>query len=219
MTYHRTCTRSAPGMNHLMASPPVFLPRNISACAQSPPACGAFLTQRGCKLLVLTQAEPDHELTALREAARARLGVDTLVVGQDAFAFVEVIKRLQAGEHVALLMDRPPAATAVTVELFGQPFAASIAAAELARATGCGIVPVIIVRAGNGYAAEVLPEVAYDRQAIGDRPGRIRLTQEILRAFEPVIRQHVAQWYHFVPIWSQTPNPGTIAPKSDRAAD
>ena len=124
---------------------------------------GAFLTQRGCKLLVLTQAEPDHELTAMREAARARLGVDTLVVGQDAFAFVEVIKRLQAGEHVALLVDRPPAATAVTVELFGQPFPASIAAAELARATGCGIVPVIIVRAGDGYAAEVLPEVSYDR--------------------------------------------------------
>jgi lauroyl/myristoyl acyltransferase len=87
------------------------------------------------------------------------------------------------------------------VELFGKPFAASIAAAELARATGCGLVPVIIVREGDGYAAEVLPEVKYDRAAIGDRASRIRLTQEILRAFEPAIRQHVEQWYHFVPVW------------------
>jgi len=164
---------------------------------------GAFLVQRGCKLLVLTQAEPDERLTAMREAARARMGVDTLVVGQDAFAFVEVIKRLQAGEHVALLVDRPPPATSVNVELFGKPFPASIAAAELARATGCGLVPVVIVRDGDGYAAEVLPEVNYDRAAIGDRASRIRLTQEILRALEPAIRQHIEQWYHFVPVWRE----------------
>jgi len=162
---------------------------------------GAFLVQRGCKLLVLTQAEPDEELTAVREAARARLGVDTLVVGQDAFAFVEVIKRLQAGENVALLVDRPPPATAVNVELFGRPFPASIAAAELARASGCAIVPVVIVRQADGYSAQVLPEITYERSQIGSREGRIRLTQEILRAFEPIIRQHVEQWYHFVPVW------------------
>jgi lauroyl/myristoyl acyltransferase len=157
-------------------------------------------------LLVLTQAEPEEELTAMREAARARLGVDTLVVGQDAFGFVEVIKRLQAGENVALLVDRPPPATAVSVELFGRPFPASIAAAELARATGCGLVPVVIVRDGDGYSAEVLPEVSYERSAVGDRAGRIRLTQEILRALEPAIRQHVEQWYHFVPVWEARAN-------------
>jgi lauroyl/myristoyl acyltransferase len=27
------------------------------------------------------------------------------------------------------------------------------------------------------------------------------LTQEIMRAFEPAIRQHLTQWFHFVPIW------------------
>jgi len=35
---------------------------------------------------------------------------------------------------VALLIDRPPATTGVLVDLFGRPFRASIAAAELARA-------------------------------------------------------------------------------------
>ena len=43
-----------------------------------------------------------------------RRGVETLVVGTDAFAFMEIIKRLQTGATVALLVDRPPAATAVT---------------------------------------------------------------------------------------------------------
>jgi len=43
------------------------------------------------------------------------------------------------------------------VELFGRPFSASIAAAELARASGCAVLPVYLPRAGRGYAAHILP--------------------------------------------------------------
>jgi predicted exporter/lauroyl/myristoyl acyltransferase len=163
---------------------------------------GAFLVERGYPLLVLTQPEPDQKLTELRQGSRARHGVETLVVGEDAFAFIEIIKRLQAGATVAMLVDRPALPTAVNVDLFGHPFPASIAAAELARASGCAIVPVYIVRQPAGYLARILPEIEYDRAAIGKRAARVRLTQEILRAFEPAIRQHLAQWFHFVPIWA-----------------
>ena len=107
---------------------------------------------------------------------------------------------------MALLVDRPSPPTAVTVEFFGRPFQASIAAAELARASGCAVLPVCVVRNPRGYEARILPEIVYDRAAIGNRAGRQRLTQEILRAFEPVIRQHVTQWYHFVPIWPDEKN-------------
>ena len=164
---------------------------------------GAFMAQHGYALLVLTQAEPDPRLTDLRQAARTRRGIETLVVGGDAFAFVEIIRRLQQGATVALLVDRPPAPTSVNIHLFGQPFPASIAAAELARATGCAIVPTIIVREADGYRAQILPEIAYDRAAIGNRAARLRLTQEILRAFEPIIRQYPSQWFHFVPVWTE----------------
>jgi len=115
---------------------------------------------------------------------------------------VEIIRRLQAGATVALLVDRPPAPTAVPVDLFGRKFSASIAAAELARASGCALVPTMIVREpAGGYRAQILPEIHYARAAIGSRAARLQLTQEILRAFEPVIRQYPAQWYHFVPLW------------------
>jgi predicted RND superfamily exporter protein len=162
---------------------------------------GAFLVQQGVKLLVLTQPEPDEKLTGLRQSLRARWGVETLIVGEDAFAFVEIIRRLQEGVTVALLVDRPPAPTAVEVKLFGRSFSASIAVAELARASGCAIIPSFIVRKPGGYVAQIFPEISYDRAAIGDRAARIQLTQEILRAFEPAIRQHLTQWFHFVPIW------------------
>lgn len=162
---------------------------------------GAFLVEKGYRLLVLTQAEPDAQLTKIRQASRARWGVETLVVGHDPFAIVEIIKCLQTGAAVALLVDRPPAPTAVTVELFGRPFSASIAVAELARASGCAILPVVMVRRPDGYDARISPEIPYARATIGDRAGRILLTQEIVRAFEPAIRQNLNQWYHFVPIW------------------
>lgn len=163
---------------------------------------GAPLLRRlGVKLLVVTLAEPGTGFTELRERARRQWGVETLVIGQDAFAFVEVLKRLQEGALIALLVDRPPAGSGVMVELFDRPFAASVSAAELARASGCALIPVALPWTRAGYEIIVLPEVPYERSQLGDRESRRALTQEILRAFAPVIRQHPDQWFHFVPIW------------------
>jgi lauroyl/myristoyl acyltransferase len=164
---------------------------------------GYMLARRGIRLLVLTQAEPGAGLTELRQRSRAQSGIETLVVGQDAFAFIEVIKHLQSGAVVALLVDRPPAATAVTVELFGRPFLASVAAAELARASGCVVLPVYVVQDGPGAEAHVLPEITYDRPQLGSREARQQMTQQIMRTFEPVIKKHADQWYHFVPVWPE----------------
>jgi lauroyl/myristoyl acyltransferase len=162
---------------------------------------GLLLAQFGIRLTVLTQAEPDDGLTDLRIASRARYGVDTLVIGRDNFAFVEVIKQLQAGADLAVSLDRPPERGGVTVEFFGHPFEASLAAAELARASGCALIGVTIVRQPDGYAVKVLPEFTCDRKALGSREARRELTQQILRAFEPEIRKHIDQWYQFTPIW------------------
>ncbi len=164
---------------------------------------GPLLAERGVKLLVITQAEPGAGLTEMRSASRAKWGVETLVIGDDGFAFVDIIKRLQAGATVAMLMDRPPAASAVAVELFGRTFSASIAAAELARASGCVLLGVTVLRGERGYTAHLLPEFAYDRPALGKREARRELTQRIVRAFEPAIREHPDQWFHFVPIWPE----------------
>jgi KDO2-lipid IV(A) lauroyltransferase len=164
---------------------------------------GLLLTQHGIRLTILTQAEPDDGLTDLRRAARARYGVDTLIIGDDGFAFVEVIKKLQAGADLAVSLDRPPERGGVPVEFFGKKFEASLAAAELARASGCALIGVTIVRRANGFAVKVLPELIYDRKNLGSREARRELTQQILRAFEPEIRQNVEQWYQFTPIWPQ----------------
>jgi len=172
-----------------------------------------LLTRQGVSMQVVTLAEPDEQLTELRKQSRALRDVETLVIGADPFGFIELIRKLEDGATVALLVDRPAQATAVTVELFNRPIHASFAPAELARATGCAILPVHILREGNHYVAEALAPVDYDRAALRDPVARHQLTQKIMRAFEPAIRQHPDQWYHFVPIW-----PAPAAPP-DPAAD
>jgi predicted RND superfamily exporter protein/lauroyl/myristoyl acyltransferase len=171
---------------------------------------GQLLKSRGLPLLAITQGEPGAGFTELRSASRARWGIETLAIGQDAFAFVEVIRRLQEGAVIALLIDRPSPQSAVIVDLFGQPFPASVAAAELARASGCAIFCATIVRSGDRYLSNLLTEVVYDRRELGSREARRALTARIMKIFEPEIRQHPEQWFHFVPLW---PKPRDISKK------
>ena len=162
-----------------------------------------LLTQRGVKLQVITLAEPQAELTELRQSARARWGIETLALSDNPFAAIEIIRRLEANSAIALLMDRPPSQTAIPVTLFGKRFLASISAAELARASGCAVLPVYLPRTSRGYTAHILPEITYDRRVLGSREGRVEFTQKITSAFEPAIRLYLNQWYHFVPIWPE----------------
>jgi lauroyl/myristoyl acyltransferase len=164
---------------------------------------GPLLIRKGVGLQVITLAEPGDGFTAMRQASRARWKIETLVIGNDPMAFLEVIRRLEKGATVALLVDRPPPPTAICVELFGRPFAASIAAAELARASGCALLPVYLPRHGDKYDAHVLPAITYERAKLRDREQRRQLTQSIIQVFEPLILQHLDQWYHFVPIWPE----------------
>jgi KDO2-lipid IV(A) lauroyltransferase len=162
-----------------------------------------LLTRHGYKLHVITLVEPGNGLTELRQAARARHGIETLVIGRDPFAFVDIIRCLEKGDTVALLIDRPPNSSAVQVDLFGRRFSASIAAAELARATNCEILPVALLQDGDGYAGHILPPISYERATLRDRGARQQLTQRVMTALEPVIRTYAAQWYHFVPVWKE----------------
>ena len=162
---------------------------------------GPLLIRRGVPLHVVTQVEPGQGFTELRKDARAKWGIETHIIGDKPFAVIEVIKLLERGAVVALLIDRPPASTAVPVELFGRSFHASVAAAELARASGCAVLPVALPRLANGYAAHIFPEIPYERSALSKRENRIQFTQEIVRTFEPVIKKHLDQWYHFVHVW------------------
>jgi lauroyl/myristoyl acyltransferase len=116
------------------------------------------------------------------------------------------MRRLESGATVALLIDRPPVQTAVEAQLFGRAFQVSNAAAELARASGCAILPVCVWREAGTYSIQVMPPVPYERARLRDRTARQQLTQSILDCFAPFIAKYPDQWYHFVPAWPAEKN-------------
>lgn len=164
---------------------------------------GPLLAKKGVTLQVISLEEPQEKFTRLRESSRKRWGIETIVIGKNPFAFVDVIRRLEEGATVALLVDRPPPQSAVIVDMFGGEFQASIAAAEMARATGCVLLPALLPRDANGYSARLLPQIDYDRRLLGKREERVKLTQQMMTMFAPAIKAHLDQWYHFVPVWKQ----------------
>jgi KDO2-lipid IV(A) lauroyltransferase len=166
---------------------------------------GLLFARMGMKIKVVTMAEPGG-LTELRQGARARRGIETIVIGDGGFGFVELIRHLEEGGVAALLLDRPPKESAVEIRFLGRPFLASIAPAELARASGCALVPVTIFCGDNGHHAQALSMVPYDRAALRCREARQALTQQLMAAFEPAIRQHPDQWFHFTSIWPESPS-------------
>jgi lauroyl/myristoyl acyltransferase len=163
-----------------------------------------LITKKGLKFYAVTQAEPGSNFTEMRSEARERWGVETIVVGQDAFAFIEIIRRLREGAAIAMLIDRPASQSATTVKMFGRDFQASLAPAELARASGCAVIGGCIVEENGAYTARLLPEFSYDRRNLGTREARADFTQQIINAFAPLIRQYADQWYNFIPIWPKT---------------
>jgi hypothetical protein len=62
---------------------------------------------------------------------------------------------------------------------------------------------VTVVRTEDGHLAKILTEFTYDRRVLGNREERRAFTQRIVRAFEPEIRDHLDQWFNFVPVWPQ----------------
>ena len=164
---------------------------------------GILLARLGLPLTIVTLEEPSTDLTRWREASRRHCGIRTITVGPGhPFSFVEMIQTLRRNELLAMLVDRPYAATGTPVEFFGQPAAFSSAPALLAEHTGAAVIPAFVLRETSGrYVSLAEPPVFMDRtgasrEAIGEN------TQRLASAFESVIRQHPEQWFNYVPIWS-----------------
>lgn len=163
---------------------------------------GATLfTSKGVPLTVLTAEEPDNKLTQSRSQARSRHNIKTLVVGSDPFSFVPVVQELESRGTVAALIDRPHPNNGVSVDLFGRRILVSPGPAELARASGCAVLPVYVVHGRTGYEAAILPEVKYDRAQLRNAEAKQQFSADLMRAFEPALKQYPDQWYQFVSVW------------------
>ncbi len=160
---------------------------------------GAAARELGLELVALTRPESSPALTAWRAATRARWGMETLEIAtDDQFAFLQVVRHLDAGKLVAALIDRPPAGRGQPVRLPGGSVHFAGAILLLALAQRCPVLPVTTVHLPTGgYRVEAHEPFFVERTG----PDFLdHACQRLADAFTPTLTAHAGQWFHFVPL-------------------
>ena len=161
---------------------------------------GLMLAQMGIPCAVLTYPEPSSALTEWRTRFRLGWNVETIEIGTDSFAFLQIAERLRRGQFVATLIDRPHPSdnTPVTLPNGTANFSAGILL--LAAHGGVPVIPATMVRRADGtYHSRVFPPLFI--QDLGSRAETLRFySQQIADTLLPVLCAHPEQWYQFVPL-------------------
>jgi KDO2-lipid IV(A) lauroyltransferase len=161
---------------------------------------GLLLAQHGCDAVVLTYPEPSESLSRWRAAFRSRWKVDTLEIGADSFAFLQIAERLRRGCFVATLIDRPHPTDSTPVALPHGTANFSTGILLLAAHAGVPVIPATMVRHADGaYHAQIFAPIAIESR--GSRADTLGFySQQIADTIQPVLCAYPGQWYQFVPV-------------------
>jgi KDO2-lipid IV(A) lauroyltransferase len=155
--------------------------------------------------VVVERLEPD-DLFAWFVAFREKLGMHVIAAGPDATA--RCVAALRANHLLCLLSDRLIAGTTgVDVEFFGETTALPAGPATLALRTGATLLPAAVYfqKRTDGHLGVVHPPLGLDRSGRGLRADVARVTQDMARAFEDLIRRAPTQWHLMQPNWPSDP--------------
>ena len=158
-----------------------------------------------------------QKMDDLIHGSREKLGMK--VIPSDTMV-TQVFRALKRGEILALAIDVPPPGQEITVDFLGAPAVVSAAPARIALRTGAWVVTAMVLR-GPQSAAIIRPLLDFRSvryEPTGDEERDVReLTQQIMRAIEPVVREHPEQWFIFRPMWPRTAERSTLAAFAPKA--
>jgi len=130
---------------------------------------------------------------------RRSLGMNVIPLGPDAGS--RVISATRERDVVCLLADRDIHQTGVDVEFFGERTTLPGGPATLAFRTGAPIIPAAVYFVGrSGHKTVVEPPLVVERQG-RLRDDVARVTQDVARALERLIRRAPEQWHLMEPNW------------------
>lgn len=163
---------------------------------------GLLLAQHGFSSTVLTHPEPSQDLTDWRAKFRRQWNVETIEIGTDSFAFLQIADRLRQGQFVATLIDRPHPTDNTEVSLPNGTAHFSSGILLLAAHGGVPVIPATMARRTDGsYHAQVFAPLFVEPR--GSRAETLQFySQQIADTILPVLRAYPEQWYQFVPLSS-----------------
>jgi len=134
---------------------------------------------------------------------RARLGISVLPI--DLAGLRKVTQALRDDEMVITAIDRDITGTGRVMPFFGRPAPIPTGPTALALRMGTPLLPVCVYRLDDdSYTAEAFPMVVAESTGDGDAD-ELRVTQQLLRVIEDMIRAHPEQWHVPHRIWEGAP--------------
>lgn len=174
-------------------------------------AAGAWLSGRLGGITVVAEPVEPPELFDWFVETRRRIGFDVISLGPKAGS--AVLRALGAGRVVCLVCDRDLTGEGVEVEFFGERTRLPAGPATLAFRSGAALISV-----ATYFDGALGHRVHFDEPIPVERAGRLRddvarVTQELARRFEVLIRAAPEQWMLMQPNWPSDPNwPSTEVP-------
>ncbi len=152
--------------------------------------------------------DPSPVIEAHREGARRRLGVRGIPVTTSPFAFLPILRALNANAVVAMQGDRDISGTGVTFPFFGEATSFPSGPFRIAAQSGAPIFPAFVLQedVGRKYRSVIEPPIRVPNPR--DREEREAGIRAAMRSFvstlEATIRRVPTQWYHFKRFWEDT---------------
>ena len=133
---------------------------------------------------------------------RNGLGIDVVLATGSRQVMRDLEAAIASNAAVALLSDRDLKGRGVSVEFFGESTTLPAGAATLAMRTGAPILPVAsYFRPDGGHHVVIRPPIPVDPDP-DDRTAEVaRVTGEIARELEGLIRRKPEQWHLLQPNW------------------
>lgn len=164
---------------------------------------GAWVAQQGLRPVAVAEVLEPPELFEWFVAWRRRLGMEVVPAGRD--AGTAVVEALREGRVVGLVSDRDVLGSGVEVDFFGERTRLPAGPATVALRTGAPLLTgAVYFEPGDGHVGVVRPPLDTARRG-RFRDDVVRVTQELARELEVLIRRAPEQWHLLQPNWPSDP--------------
>lgn len=162
----------------------------------------ATLSRRGFPMNAIGAEQRDPRITDRIAELREHFGVRTISKGFDLKAAIRCLKR---GEILGVLLDQDPRQKGLIVPFLGLPASTPYGPVKLAQKLGAAVVPLFIVRSGDGvhHDLHLLPAL----EGEGGTPFGDDLERDVIQCNDLIsgwIRKHPDHWLWLYPRWAST---------------
>jgi len=163
---------------------------------------GAYVVHRGIPLRVVGTALEDPRLDEMLVSTRNLAGYTNIARGKDT---KEILRSLQQGDALGMLIDQDTKVAGVFVDFFGIPAHSPVGPVLLARKYEVPIVPIFMwLKEDLTYQLECFPPLQLIRTDDASHDLQAN-TQQCSDIYEQMIRRHPEQWVWMHKRWKTRP--------------